>query len=287
MELLELRRYPTRREARVASLVLQAMAIPHQVQRVHGVHLVLVPAEALADAREQLELYERENPAPKPLDEAVEILASGWAGALGWGIVLVTVSILDWNQAFGLPWHDAGCVHSGQPEAWWRAITSLTLHANLPHLLGNVAFGVIFMALACQLLGTGVASLAVLGAGGLGNLLDAWARPPGVSSVGASTALFGAIGILVGVEAVRRRGSRGCMRAAAPLVIGLILLAWFGMGTDPRTNVLAHCTGLGAGVVVGALLGQWRQQLRLGVRRQQVLAWATLAVIVLAWWRAL
>jgi membrane associated rhomboid family serine protease len=41
---------------------------------------------------------------------------------------------------------------SGQ---WWRAITALTLHADVAHLAGNVVVGGLFMAFLCREAGVG------------------------------------------------------------------------------------------------------------------------------------
>src|SRR5207253_8132371 len=84
---------------------------------------------------------------------------------------------------------DAARVLHGEP---WRAVTALTLHADAAHLLGNVVSCAVFVTALARLVGVGVAGFAVLVAGTIGNLLAAALRRAGHTSVGASTAIFGA-----------------------------------------------------------------------------------------------
>src|SRR5437870_5413008 len=82
------------------------------------------------------------------------------------------------------------------------------------------------------------------------NLATAAVRRGRHLSVGASTATFAALGILAGLQVVRRfrHGARG-RRAWLPLAAGLGLFAMLGVGE--HADVLAHLFGLGVGAVVG------------------------------------
>ncbi len=85
---------------------------------------------------------------------------------------------------------------------WWRPFTSLFLHADFNHLLGNVCFGVIFCVLVAHSVGPVLGWVLILASGVMGNILTAgWYYPERFQSVGASTATFGALGILVGLGA--------------------------------------------------------------------------------------
>jgi rhomboid protease GluP len=74
----------------------------------------------------------------------------------------------------------------------------LSLHADPLHLMSNLASGVIFGIFVAQILGSGVAWLTILLAGALGNALNALVQSPEHTATGASTAIFGALGILSG-----------------------------------------------------------------------------------------
>jgi membrane associated rhomboid family serine protease len=69
-------------------------------------------------------------------------------------------------------------------------------------------------------------------------------------SVGASTAIFGAVGVLaaLGVGRHRRLGLAG-RRALTPIAAGLALLAM--LGTSERADLSGHIFGLLAGILLG------------------------------------
>ncbi len=147
---------------------------------------------------------------------------------------------------------------------WWRAVTALTLHADIAHVLGNAAAAIIFISPLGRWLGDGLALLLVAAAGTSGNLATAYLYGAHHDSVGASTATFAALGLLGGLQIVRRlRGQPdprgGLRRAFVVLAACLGLFAMLGVG--PRTDVVAHLTGLGAGLVFGCGAG-------VAVRRQ-------------------
>jgi rhomboid protease GluP len=122
---------------------------------------------------------------------------------------------------------EAGRVTSGE---WWRTVTALTLHVDLAHLGANLVFGALFGLLAGQALGGGVAWLLIVMAGALGNFANAWLQLPEHISIGASTAVFSALGLIV-VHAVRPdAASREPVRRWSPVVGGVLLLAFLGVG---------------------------------------------------------
>ena len=97
-------------------------------------------------------------------------------------------------------------------------------------------------------------------------------------SVGASTAVFGALGA---VAALQARDPEQRRRAWAPLGAGVALLAF--LGTGKRADFAGHFCGFLAGVLLGFLpLPRWRNR-----PAQAALAIAALAVPMAAWYRAL
>ena len=187
------------------------------------------------------------------------------------------------------PWFERGGadavrIAAGEP---WRAVTALTLHADAAHALGNATAGALFLAGVFQAFGIGVGALLALGAGAAGNLANAWVhRTSGHLSIGASTAVFGALGVLAGRALVRgrARGARG-KRAWTPLAAALALLAMIGT-EGAHVDLWAHLFGLAA----GGLLGATATALGWGSPRrpvQRLAALSAAALLVASWMLAL
>jgi membrane associated rhomboid family serine protease len=166
----------------------------------------------------------------------------------------------------------------------WRTVTALTLHVEFEHLGGNLAFGAFFGWFVGRYLGVGVGWLTVLAAAAGANALGAWLQGPDHRSLGASTAVFAALGMLVAYT-----WRRGFWRATpwrariAPIVAGLGLLAFTGTGgenTDLGAHLFGFCVGFGGGLALArGLTADW-----LGNRRLQAsCAAAALIAVVAAW----
>lgn len=276
-------------------LVLAAAGIPCAVQRESAGATLWVPAEVAERAAFELQQYSRENRGwPRP-EELPEVLSEGSLGVVLWVLTLFVADRLASHQAFGHDWYAAGRSLAGavQDGEIWRAATALVLHADLFHLLGNVAFGALFVGLASQVLGTGLALTATFAAGFLGNLANAWIQGAQHASIGASTAVFGALGVLIGHRARhRRRDSAGGLRWI-PIAAGISLVLWLGVGESEstpdqssRVDILAHILGFAAGGLLGVLRGSfdgWRP----GRAQQVALGLATAALLAGAWSLAL
>jgi membrane associated rhomboid family serine protease len=133
----------------------------------------------------------------------------------------------------------------------WRAVTALCLHADLGHLAANALFLTFFLAAVGRSLGAGLALALVLLAGAGGNAVNAFLRSSEYVSLGASTAVFAAVGLLSGLGVVRRvqRGDRWRL-ALLPFAGGLGILAMVGSGGG-RVDVFAHLFGLLVGTALG------------------------------------
>jgi len=133
---------------------------------------------------------------------------------------------------------------------WWRPVTALTLHADIGHLAANLVAGVWVTLALAQRTGGANAILATLSAGTLGNILATLIRHQSpVLSVGASTAVFGALGVLCALPGLLRHLGRNRM-SWIPLATGMVILGIYGSG-DIQTDVLAHLTGFAAGWLTG------------------------------------
>lgn len=168
----------------------------------------------------------------------------------------------------------------------FRAITALTLHADVAHVLGNALAGALFLSAVFHLFGFGFGGALVLTAGALGNLLNAIVQSPAHSSVGASTAVFGALGLLVGHALAEPRTALRRRPAWMPIGAALALLAM--LGTEgQRVDLWAHGLGLAAGIVLGAIAAQLSPARLRSTALQSVAGAAALAAIAGAWWLAL
>ena len=168
----------------------------------------------------------------------------------------------------------------------WRTVTALTLHADFPHVLSNALTLLIFGGALCGLVGVGIGVWLMLVSGATGNWITALVRGPPYNAVGASTAVFGAVGALAAIQLVRRRrgASVPAWRVWAPIAAGLALLGF--LGTAPESDVLAHLFGFAVGALLG--LGAARAEgLRDRRGLQLTLALGGLLVVVACWLLAL
>jgi membrane associated rhomboid family serine protease len=171
----------------------------------------------------------------------------------------------------------------------------LTLHLDGAHLAANIGAGVWFCYLAAAQIGSGSAWLLIVTGAAAANLIEALLGPPSHLSVGASTAVFTALGLLA-AHSWRLRSSyrqRWAVRWA-PLVAGVVLLGWFGSGgggedsaAPTQIDIVAHAIGFAVGGLLGALAAQPRARQVLARVPQWLSGLAALASIVTAWGFAL
>ncbi len=136
----------------------------------------------------------------------------------------------------------------------YRSLTSLFLHADAGHIAGN-AFGIaLFGTAVCAFTGTGVGWLMILMSGAMGNFLNAVLHQTDHVSIGASTAVFSAVGIAAGYQSIRRYKNDGLsFKSMLPLFAGAALLAF--LGASPHSDLPAHLFGFGFGVLFGITYG--------------------------------
>jgi rhomboid protease GluP len=168
----------------------------------------------------------------------------------------------------------------------WRTVTALSLHANLAHALSNAIGITVFLGALSSILGPGLSSALVLLAGAGGNLANALIYGSSHVSIGASTSVFGAVGMLGGLG-LARRGQRKVPRRRAwvPVAAALALLAMLGTGGE-RVDVLAHLFGFLFGGVLG-LLFAFVAPSPPGRLVQWVCGSAAFAVLIFCWLLAL
>ncbi len=253
---VEVARFPNGRAASEHALVLVAAGIDCQMaSRGWGVALLVAAWHADA-ARRELAAYTEDNrpdPGPPihrhPVGDAI-------TGVLAYWCVLVFVYVAAGHGLFGVDWFAAGEGQAGLTVGgeWWRVVTALGLHADLGHIASNLVAGSLFGFFLAEILGSGPAWLMILLAGAAGNAANALIQPASHTSVGASTAVFGAVGLLA-VLAVRyrpRRWRRG-LRRWAPVAAGIMLLAFLGIEGE-RIDIGAHIAGFAAGALIGTAI---------------------------------
>lgn len=168
---------------------------------------------------------------------------------------------------------------------WYRALTAITLHSGLVHLLSNSAFLVIFAVTAIRGVGTGVSTAVAVAAGALANVASALAHPADFRAIGASGAVFALLG-LVAALAVHRRPTNAAVRWAPGVGAALGLFAFTGLARE--TDVIAHFGGGLLGFAFGLLVTRLDPLGRAGAAQIQWAAGlATLGGLVLAWALAL
>ena len=266
---IEVYRSPNRAHCEERAFVLTAVGVPYEMmESPEGFSLWVEPVNA-ATAGDHLLHYQQEKRHPP---RAVTVTApalyqQAWAGSALYVLVLLAVAValsqgIGRLDAFSAGELNAGLVRQGQ---WWRAWTALTLHLDPAHITANIAAGAWFGYLAGRLLGPGTAwALVVLGAG-VANLIEALLAAADHTSVGASTAVFTALGLLAAYSWRERHTMQ--LRPAqryGPLFAGVVLLGWLGT-SGANTDVMAHLLGFVVGGILGAVIAaprlqrQWRR----------------------------
>jgi rhomboid protease GluP len=139
---------------------------------------------------------------------------------------------------------------------WWRLLTAMFLHGGLYHIGFNLYFLWVIGRTSEQIFGPAAYAVVYFGSGLLASMLSVAWEPASVS-VGASGALFGVFGALMGFT-IRRRGTLPqefvvMVRRNALVLIGLnAAIAVFVPGID----IAAHVGGLVAGIGLGYLISR-------------------------------
>lgn len=275
-----------RDECMESRLVLEAVGISADAVHRDGSWFLVVDGDDLSTSASELEAYRLEN-RDRSSRNSTTATVYGGAGlaVLVYAGTISIVGILTAPWAFRLQGLAAGRVQAGKVMAgeWWRTVTALTLHLDTGHIVGNLAFGALFGFLAGQGLGGGVAWMTILAAGAMGNLINAMFQAPTHSSVGASTAVFAALGVLVAHSlppwaTVQEKP----LRRWSPLIGGVLLLAFIGVGGE-RTDQGAHLSGFLAGMTFGWVACRLPKSWLASSRVQTWTGFATIAIVAFAW----
>ena len=280
------------KRVRLWVLVLEASDIPFRTARDDGGWRIIVPDDYLVSAREELRLFEKENRGWPPRIHHTPVKAN-YLASLSILILLaafynITQLDISTGSHSSINWHALGSCNTAKilSGEWWRLITALTLHADVAHLLGNLAIGGAFAVWLCRQLGSGLAWSLILLSGILGNLVNVWLNQPQHTSIGSSTAVFGAVGILAAINALHSHHSLQKQRIL-PIAAALALLTI--LGTEGKnTDLGAHLFGFAAGTILGLITGILIA--RFGHPNNIIntfLAMVGAVIIIGAWWLAI
>ncbi len=286
---VEVYRSSSRRDCEDRAFMLAAVGVASAIVLRDDDFILEVAATDTQRAIEHLTEYEVENRPPEPEPPPPPLHRNAWAGCVGYAAALLGVAYAISNglvrlDAFHTGELDAARVQAGQ---WWRAWTALTLHLSGPHLAANLGAGIWFGYLAGRQLGAGVSWLLIVAGGGIANLLEGVFGPPWHRSVGASTAVFTALGLMSAYTWHERlRLPQRWVQRWGPLVAGVILLGWLGTA-GKETDIMAHILGFAIGVFLGALAALPLIRRRLHDLPQWPAGLAAIAIMAAAWSLAL
>ena len=244
-------------QADICSLVLSSAGMAHRIRKDPYGWAVWVEASDYDMAQAAMVKYFNENRLAEPSsasNEARPRYETRFIEAL-----FAAVFLLVWHLAFHVSGAHESIVEKFSADAAnilngeiYRAVTALMIHADAAHLAGNMVGIVIFGTAVAAETGWGLGWFMILISGVSGNLLNAALYETGHVSVGASTAVFGALGILAGYQVIRKFRAKGkWLTVLAPLAGGLALLGFIGSGEN--VDIMAHLLGFGAGIGMGAV----------------------------------
>ncbi|HEY3757646.1 MAG TPA: rhomboid family intramembrane serine protease [Opitutaceae bacterium] len=261
---IEVAHYPDSETGFDHVLVVLALGVPCWLMPEGAGFSLLVEEPDAERAALELRKYDAESrawPPPDPVTErpARPLTQAARISALAWA--LAEILAYRGELASGGRWIQWGeldpaeILRHGQ---WWRPFTALFLHADPGHLLSNLTAGYFAFCAVLAEFGLRRGWLLVAVAAMAGNAAAAAIHSgAGIDSIGASTAVFAALGLICGEAARAAIAARQPPRALLlPLGAGAALLALFGGGTpDLPVDVAAHAGGFAAGAILVQFAG--------------------------------
>jgi len=266
------------------SLVLNALAVEHILSKEEDGWMLKIDLDLLERGETEIAIYleEVKNQIPKITEPVVyypvnQVLIISFFLALLAFHIFINFS----NSEF---YYERGVLSTQKilDGEWWRAITALTLHADFQHFAMNAVFGSIFIYVLSYMTGTQFALSLTVISGFYGNLINAFLHKYDFRSLGFSTAVFGTLGLLVGMQLF---GKYRLEKSAQKVVIisTLLFFSLFGIGTE-HVDTGAHLFGLITGAVIGGVTSFWDVVRYKGFYWfKQLLFACTLTTMVICW----
>jgi membrane associated rhomboid family serine protease len=158
-------------------------------------------------------------------------------------------SLVDWGAMFGL--------RVALDHEYWRLFTGMFLHVGFVHLLFNLVY-LAWLGPTIERFFGHLTFAAIYLLSGMGGALASMAVHPTLAAAGASGAIFGVFGAIVGFLAARRRSvPRAILTPLVVAALAFITSSLIAGIFEPRIDLAAHLGGLATGLVCGLLL--WRR----------------------------
>ncbi len=253
----------THAQAKEWALVLQSMAIASVIRMDEEGWFIWVENHDFIKSENAIQIYEKEN--RNFISSSIRGIRKKDPFQISFPILLMMAMIAIFYSITGpydrsSIWFDRGTsiAEITTLHEPWRAVTSLTLHADTTHLLGNLISGSLFASALASRIGYGTSGIMLFFTGFAGNYCNAlWHYSRGNlfhGSVGFSTAIFGAIGLLAILQwKINKDESQKLSNYewVKPIIGGIVL---FGMlGTSSRADLGAHIFGFLFGILFGLL----------------------------------
>lgn len=254
--LVEAGAYQTAKDGFDHGLVVLAQGLPFWLLPREGGFRLMVEPSVADEVRRQLACFDRESagwPPPPFVDRTVRRNVELFTPLL-W--VLVVLACF-WMQGSHGGWTAAGALDAralfDRGEVW-RPFTALFLHADAGHLVSNALSGVFVFSAVLTTIGLHRGWALIALAAVAGNVaVAALHQAEDYRSIGASTAIFAALGLLTGraIRVVMRvRHPHRWRTVFVPFAAGVAVLGLYGAGGQ-QVDVLAHVTGFAAGLLLG------------------------------------
>lgn len=268
------------------TLVLSSSSIPHQTEVTEDGWVIYVHESDLERARQILSKYEEENQGWTSKITSKQHYKNTFSGLVIALLLFVIYLIMRMKNAEAI-WVQIGNASAEQITRgeWWRAVTALFIHGDNLHILSNVICCLIFCSAVCSYYGFGLGWLLILLSGIGGNIITAFIYGTNHYSIGASTAIFGAVGLLGAWKfASVRKHPLFRKRAWVYIVVVIALLAFLGVGNN--VDLAAHITGGVTGCILGWTTAKGITH-PVSMKWQSVLAVLSGAIIIISWLLAL
>ena len=246
---------PNKKTAREYSVLLDSLGIGNNAVFRWNSWQIEVDLNDYEDAKNEIENYEKSGRIEKIHNKFAHIRFQ----KVDWTLLVSTLLILAAFHIFIYEFDHLELIKAGRSSAaaitegeFFRAVTALTLHGDYKHLFSNIFFGGIVLWALSTMAGTGNALLLALFTGFSGNVMNAFFYGSAHNSIGASTSVFGVIGVLAGLQFFDSFREKKLGRWI-PLGAALGLLAM--LGSSEKSDVMAHLFGLFAGIPAGAVFG--------------------------------
>jgi rhomboid protease GluP len=267
------------------ALVLSSSYIPYEINEEKDKWKLYVDSSYIKWAERVLQDYEREN--QTLLLETSETRSPGrsFSGLVVSLLIIVIFILMKLTETdrflFQIGSASASRIMSGE---LWRILTALCLHADLIHVLSNSFSCWVFCTAVIQLYGFGFGWLLILAGGASGNLFTALVYQTGHISIGASTAIFGALGLLGAWRCAFGKKYKLLKKRTWIYVAGVLALIAV-LGTGKNVDLLAHLMGVVSGVIFGFLGARKMRAPALDVAPtfQLTMAAASAVCVILSW----